>query len=130
GTGLESPIPPFGGADNFDIGSSGIIFVAKDPELNPALNTKCNVYFIPISSFTESSTFGPHKVQVPNFEGAASSPVFSADGKKAAFLMMRQNGYEADKNHIFLIPNVGNASWIMPLLDSEDGKGAWECSPQ
>ncbi|TKA68197.1 hypothetical protein B0A49_05931 [Cryomyces minteri] len=130
GTGLESPIPPFGGADNFDISSSGIIFVAKDPELNPALNTKCNVYFIPISSFIESSTFGPHKVQVPNFEGAASSPVFSADGKKAAFLMMRQNGYEADKNQIFLIPNVGNASWIMPLLDSEDGKGTWECSPQ
>jgi len=39
-TGLESPIPPFGGGEHFDISSHGLVFVAKDPDLNPATHTK------------------------------------------------------------------------------------------
>ncbi len=33
---LESPVPPFGGAGDFDISKNGIVFVAKDPKLDPA----------------------------------------------------------------------------------------------
>lgn len=39
GTYLESPIPPFGGTDHFDISREGLVFVAKDPELDPATHT-------------------------------------------------------------------------------------------
>lgn len=38
--GLESPIQPFGATDSFDLSKNAIIFVSKDPHLNPALNTK------------------------------------------------------------------------------------------
>ena len=41
GTGLESPIPPYGGTDHFDIGRKDLVLVAKYPELNPATHTKC-----------------------------------------------------------------------------------------
>ncbi len=33
---LESPVPPFGGAGDFDISKNGIVFVAKDPKIDPA----------------------------------------------------------------------------------------------
>lgn len=54
GTGLESPIPPFGGTDHFDISSKGIVLVAKDPDLSPATHTKCNVYFVPKEDLMDS----------------------------------------------------------------------------
>ena len=106
GSHLESPIPPFGDSDHFDISENGIVFVAKDPTQNPAFNTKCDLYYVQISDFTSSPSSAPQKARVLGLEGAASSPVFSPNGKGAAFLKMRQNGYESDKNRVVLIPEV------------------------
>ena len=103
GTKLECPISPFGGTDNFDVSPTGIIFVSKDPDLDPALNTKCNAYIIDLETFEESKPPLPDPYTLPGFEGASTSPVFSPDGKKAAFLTMRTNGYEAAQNEIILI---------------------------
>ncbi|KAF2199645.1 hypothetical protein GQ43DRAFT_482295 [Delitschia confertaspora ATCC 74209] len=133
GTGLESPIPPFGGSDHFDIGNHGLIFTAKDPDLNPATHTKTNIYLI-----TSGSSWAnflddlpkPKKVELYGCEGASTGPVFSPDGKKAAFLSMRRDGYEADKNQLFIIPDIRNSSWVIHALASEDGKGRWDRSPQ
>jgi len=41
---FESPVPPFGGAGDFDISKNGIVFVAKDPKLNQANYTKTDLY--------------------------------------------------------------------------------------
>ena len=130
GTDLESPIAPFPGGDHFDISSTGLIFVAKDPELDPAINTKCNAYHLAIQDFRHpASPAGPTKIQVVDFEGAATAPVFSPDGKSAAFLQMKENGYEADKNRLILVPNVGAAFIAKEALQSDDGKGLWDRSP-
>lgn len=75
GSRLECPIPPFGGGDNFDIGPQGAILVAKDPNLDPALNTKCNVYLLQIKSWTQPETPHLEELAIEGFEGAASSPV-------------------------------------------------------
>ncbi|ORY09450.1 dipeptidyl-peptidase-like protein V precursor [Clohesyomyces aquaticus] len=133
GTSLESPIEPFGGTDHFDIASTGLIFTAKDPTLNPALHTKTNIYLITHGSFW-SSIFSNEipsltKVEIYGMEGASTSPVFSPDGKKAAFLSMKTDGYESDKNQIFIIPDISRPSWVIHALASEDGKGAWDRSP-
>lgn len=128
-THLESPIPPFGGSDHFDISSAGIAFVAKDPTLNPATNTKANFYFLPASSFLAPSSSNLQKVEVEGLEGASTSPVFSPDGVAAAFLQMKKNGYESDKNRIILIPNIMKSSSAIELLQSNDGKGLWDRSP-
>ena len=41
---LESPVPPFGGSGDFDISKNGLVFVAKDPKLDPATHTKTDLY--------------------------------------------------------------------------------------
>ncbi|KAI9699167.1 MAG: hypothetical protein M1820_007246 [Bogoriella megaspora] len=129
-TGLESPIPSFGGADHFDIGSHGLIFVAKDPLFNPALNTKVNVYLVPLSSFKQLKPSLPMKVTVQKFEGAATSPVFSPDGRSAAFLSMEKNGYEADRNYVFVIPDVENPTASLHWVSQDRSNGEfWDRSP-
>ncbi|KAF2806712.1 dipeptidyl-peptidase-like protein V precursor [Mytilinidion resinicola] len=129
GTGLESPIPPFGGSDHFDISPKGLIFAAKDPELNPATHTKVNVYLVEVPDFDKLTDSKPKKVEVFGFEGASTSTVLSPDGKQAAFLSMRKDGYEADKNQLFVIPDVRRPSWVIHAYASEDGKGSWPLSP-
>ena len=129
GSGLESPIPPFGGKDHFDISVNGVGFVAKDPELNPALNTKCNFYFVPIDISTEGPAYSePKKYEKNGIEGASSSPALSPDGTSAAFLQMKENGYESDKNRILLV-DLTTTSTPVELLQSDDVKGLWDRSP-
>ncbi|KAK5721087.1 hypothetical protein LTR15_007051 [Elasticomyces elasticus] len=106
GTGLECTIAPFGGTDNFDIRRNGLIFVAKDPKLNVALNTKCNVYMLHVDSWTQSENHRLEDIPIAGFHGAATCPVFDNSGTRAAFLMMEAAGYEADQNAIFLITDV------------------------
>ena len=130
GTGLESPIPPFGGSDHFDVSSTGVVFVAKDPELDPALNTKCDFYFVPLGTFSVSSHSGkPQKVEVEGLDGACSSPVFSPDGRGAAFLKMKRNGYESDKNRIVHVPDLSKLSDTIEIMKSSGGEGSWDRSP-
>ena len=129
-THLESPIPPFGGLDHFDISTTGLAFVAKDPSLNPATNTKCSFYFLSLSSFSNPPTSLTQKIEVEGLEGACSSPAFSPNGRAAAFLQMKKNGYESDKNRIILVPDLEDLSTAVEVLKSDDGKGLWDKSPQ
>ncbi|KAF2001168.1 alpha/beta-hydrolase [Amniculicola lignicola CBS 123094] len=134
GTGLECPIQPFGGGDHFDISSTGFIFTAKDPDLDPAMHTKTNIYFSTASSFWAGddgiqSIPTPQKIDIVGFEGASTSPVFSPNGKQAAFLSMKTDGYESDKNQLFIIPDTRTPNWVIHALASANGKGAWDRSP-
>lgn len=129
GTGLESPIPPFGGTDSFDVSRGGIIFVSKDPAFNPALNTKSNAYFIALSSFLEEEPAKPFQYKIPGFEGASSAPAFHPDGTTAAFLSMKRPGYEADKNQIIVIPDVNN-DYTVRCLGGEMDECTWDRSHQ
>ena len=132
GTGLESPIPPFGGKDNYDLSRSGLVFVAKEPKYTKrsAFNTKSNVYLIPFASAGEFAKENPLQISVPNFSGASTSPVFSPDGQQIAFLSMKENGYEADKNHVFVIPNVNRPFWVVHCMPGVQGEGCWDRSPE
>ena len=131
GTGLESPIPPFGGGDHYDLSPTGLVFVAKDPDLNPAWNTKCNLYLFPFVEGRQSFDRAPLHVPIPGFEGACTSPAFSPDGQQIAFLSMRENGYESDKNQLFVMPNVQRPFWLVHCMTTSDSKeGAWDRSPE
>lgn len=136
GTGLECPIRPFGGSDNFDLRQNMIIFVAKDTDLNPALNTKTNVYLLHINSWTQQcDPTHFQKVIVEGYEGAKTCPIFAPEGTKGAFLAMKKNGYEADRNEIFVIANV-NGDQAKPEVRAErlitvtaEQRTAWDRSP-
>jgi dipeptidyl aminopeptidase/acylaminoacyl peptidase len=132
GTNLECPIRPFGGTDHFDISHNRIVFVSKDPDLNPALHTKSNVYIRHINSWdAEDNTPTLQRVIIPGFEGASTSPVISPDGSKAAFLSMKAAGYEADKNQIFVLPDLDTTELVPQRAFAESGnyEGTWDRSP-
>lgn len=132
--GVESPIPPFGGAGDFDISPSAIVFVAKDPALNPATHTSCSCYYAPMFSWTSVGTSANVQIQylnirkVTGLQGAMSSPVLSSDGSSIALLAMREDGYESDKNRILYVPNPWDGKMI-EIFESEDGEGLWDLSP-
>ena len=128
GTKLESPMPPFGGAADFDVSATGICFVAKDPELNPARHTKSDLYYVPIKSFTDK----PAKAQVAktgNLKGYSSAPAFSDDGKQIAFARMKHIQYESDKPRLLLIPDVSDVSNVQEFYETSDGQGGWDMRP-
>ena len=127
--GLECPIRPFGGTDTFDLTSDAIIFVTKDPDLNPALNTKCNLYMSYINSWEDDKAPTPQHIVIPGFEGAVSSPTFNHDGTQAAFLTMKKNGYESDKNQIFLLTRLVAKDLTPMRACSTNNEGAWDRSP-
>lgn len=128
-THLEAPITPFGGTDNFDISKIGIVLVAKDPTLNPATSTRSNLYFLWLRNFSSPPLSKLQKIEVEGLEGASTGPVFSPNGVGAAFLQMKQNGYESDKNRIVYVLDVRNPSITIEVLKSNDGKGLWDRSP-
>lgn len=130
GSRLESPIPPWGGQDNFDLSAIGVGFVAKDPDLNPATNTKSNFYYVNVDYSSNGPIYSePVKIGIEGFEGASTAPVFSPSGKGVAFLQMKENGYESDKNRIIVDFDLENPATTVKLLESNDGKASWNRSP-
>ncbi|KAK3337430.1 Alpha/Beta hydrolase protein [Cercophora scortea] len=129
GTKLSSPVAPFGGTGDFDISASGLVFVAKDPELNPALYTKTDLYYIPLSTFLEKKPPPPQIVVTPGLEGYTNSPTFSNSGRKVAFTRMRSNQYESDKTRLLLLPDIGDLTKVQEFYATEDGEGAWDMRP-
>jgi dipeptidyl aminopeptidase/acylaminoacyl peptidase len=134
GTGLESPVPPFGGLDCFDISKYGLAFVAKDPKLDPSTHTKQNIYYFPWNQ-ASSQMIAP---TAPGIWGATSNPKFAHNGKTLAFLGMERDGYESDKNQVFVIEDVTKSQDVLcmfretnenGLYDTASSKGTWDRSP-
>jgi dipeptidyl aminopeptidase/acylaminoacyl peptidase len=134
GTKLESPIDPFGGKDHFDISKNGLVFTAKDPDLSPAFHTKTNIYVLASENFWDNlhteKTPKIEKTSIKGFEGASTSPVWSNSGKMIAFLSMKKDGYESDKNQPFIMHDYQKPSELTHVFATEDGRGKWDRSPQ
>ncbi|KAF4122441.1 WD40-like Beta Propeller Repeat [Geosmithia morbida] len=124
GTGLESPVPPFGGTADFDISSTGIVFVAKDPELNPARFTKTDLYYIPIEEGALKKPVEPRIVTTEGLRGYSMSPSFSRDGTKVAFTRMKSDKYESDRPRLLLMPDINNLSRVDEYFKDDDSWGA------
>lgn len=129
GTPLRSPVPPFGGTGDFDISSTGVVFVAKDPELNPARYTKTDLYYIPFPSTDSSKPPKPQIVKTGKLRGYTTSPTFSPDGKSVAFARMKSDQNEADKPRLMLVPDVTDLSNVQEYYETKDGKGGWDLRP-
>jgi dipeptidyl aminopeptidase/acylaminoacyl peptidase len=130
GTKLSSPVPPFGGTGDFDIGPSGLVFVAKDPELDPAIYTKTDLYYIPLETFTEWKAPYPQVVKTPGLAGYSNSPVFSRCGKKVAFTRMRSSQYESDKPRLLLVPDITKPDNTEEFYATRNGIGGWDTRPE
>jgi dipeptidyl aminopeptidase/acylaminoacyl peptidase len=127
---LESPVPPFGGAGDFDISKNGIVFVAKDPELDPANRTKTDLYFIPLQTFTERQAPSPQIVKTGNLKGYSQSPTFSPDAKSVVFTRMKSDQYESDKPRLLLVPDITDLTNVQEFFETKDGEGKWDLRPE
>lgn len=128
GTQLRCPVPPFGGAGDFDISDSGIAFVSKDPFLNPARYTKTDLYYLPIESWTEKPPI-PQIIKTGQLTGYSLSPAFSNDGKQLVFARMKSIQYESDKPRLLVVPDVTDLSNVQEFYATEDGQGGWDLRP-
>jgi len=126
---FESPVPPLGGAEYYDISKYGLAYVTKDQKLNQANTTKSDVYFARLSSFTEPGPPLTHIIHTPGLEGASSSPVFAPSSPSLAFVRMKDISYESDKNRILVVPDVTRGYEAVEFFSNAEGTGDWDTSP-
>jgi len=96
---FESPMKPFGGIDQLAWSPDGKIIAytcRKKTGKEYALSTNSDIYFYNLETKkTENKTQG--------MMGYDQNPVFSPDGKWLAWESMERDGYEADKNRLFIM---------------------------
>lgn len=128
-TRLRSPVAPFGGTGDFDVSATGVVFIAKDPELNPARYTKTDLYHIAFRSADSSNPSKPRLVKTGTLRGYTTSPVFSPDGTSVVFARMKADQYESDKPRLMFIPDVTDLINVQEFYETKDGKGSWDLRP-
>jgi len=96
---FESPMKPFGGIEQLAWSPDGktVAYTCrKKTGREYALSTNSDIYFYNLESGkTENKTQG--------MMGYDQNPVFSPDGKWLAWESMERDGYESDKNRLFLM---------------------------
>ncbi len=95
----ESPMKPFGGVESFawSPDSKSLVYVSrKKTGKEYAISTNSDLYLYDLESrATRNITEG--------MMGYDTNPAFSPDGTKLAWLSMEHDGYEADKNRLFVL---------------------------
>ena len=95
----ESPMKPFGGVESFawSPDSKQLIYVSrKKTGMEYALSTNSDLYLYDIASKTTKNI-------TEGMMGYDMAPVYSPDGRYVAWLSMEHDGYESDKNRIFIM---------------------------
>ena len=95
---FESPMKPFGGVESFSWHPGGKVLAyvsRKKTGKDYAISTNSDIYLYNIESGrTDNLTAG--------MNGYDTMPAFSPDGRYIAWLSMERDGYEADKNRLFI----------------------------
>jgi Tol biopolymer transport system component len=103
----ESPVRPWGGMEqiNFTPDNKKIAYTCRKKRGKEyALSTNTDIYFYDIET-------GETKNMTEGMMGYDMEPVFSKNGKLMLFSSMERDGYESDKNRLFLM-NLENGDKI------------------
>ncbi|KAG8769695.1 hypothetical protein FRC12_004800 [Ceratobasidium sp. 428] len=100
--GHSTPVEPFGGAEDFDVSNTHVVYTTKDPEIPEATHTRQNVYLAPLRPGPPGPDVGLTVELTGGTQGATHNPVFSKDGKKVAWTEMARDGYESDRSKLVL----------------------------
>ena len=96
---FEAPMKPFGGTESFAWAPDGtkLIYVSrKKTGKEYAQSTNSDLYLYDLEKKTTSNL-------TDGMMGYDTCPVYSPDGKSIAWLSMEHDGYESDKNRIFVM---------------------------
>ena len=95
----ESPMAPFGGTEQLAWSPDGktIAYTSrKKTGKEYAVSTNSDIYFYDLEN-------GETRNMTEGMMGYDVNPLFSPDGTKLAWLSMERDGYEADKNRLFVM---------------------------
>jgi dipeptidyl aminopeptidase/acylaminoacyl peptidase len=118
----ESPMKPFGGIEQLAWSPDGktVAYTCrKKTGKEYALSTNSDIYFYTLSTGkTENKTEG--------MMGYDQNPTFSPDGKWLAWESMERDGYEADKNRLFVMNlQTGEKTDLSANFDQNSGSLVW-----
>lgn len=126
----ESPMKPFGGVESFAWlpDDSGIIYTSrKKTGMEYAVSTNSDLY---LYKFADGSVTN----LTEGMMGYDTMPAISPDGTQLAWLSMERDGYEADKNRLFVMDLATGAKrdltadWDYTIDEfawNPDGKSLW-----
>lgn len=100
----ETPMKPFGGMEqiNWSPDSKQIAYTCKKMTGKEySLSTNSEIYLYSLDSKTTTNL-------TEGMLGYDVAPIFSPDGKKLAWQSMERDGYEADKNRLFILDFATN----------------------
>lgn len=110
----ESPMVPFGGIEQLAWSPDGktIAYTCrKKTGKEYAESTNSDIYFYDLES-------GETRNMTEGMMGYDVNPSFSPDGAKLAWLSMERDGYEADKNRLFVMElATGQKSYVTESFD-------------
>lgn len=95
----ESPMKPFGGIESFawSPDSKQVVYVSrKKTGIEYAVSTNSDLYLYDLEKATTRNL-------TEGMMGYDTAPAFSPDGTQLAWLSMEHDGYESDKNRIFVM---------------------------
>lgn len=98
----EAPMRPFGGVESFAWSPDSKILVytsRKKTGMEYALSTNSDLYAYNLTTGTTTNL-------TEGMMGYDTNPTFSPDGRYMAWLSMERDGYEADKNRLFIRDNA------------------------
>ncbi|MCC8118850.1 MAG: S9 family peptidase [Bacteroidales bacterium] len=110
----EAPMKPFGGIESlaWTPDGNGLVYVSrKKTGLEYAISTNSDLYLYDFNSKTTSNL-------TEGMMGYDTNPAFSPDGTKLAWLSMERDGYEADRNRLFVM------DW--PTREKQDITADWD----
>ena len=118
----ESPMKPFGGVESFSWtpDSKKIAYTSrKKTGKDYALSTNSDIYlYTPDTKDTVNLTVG--------MMGYDTNPSFSPDGKYMAWTSMERDGYESDKNRLFILNlETGEKNYLTDNFDYSVDMFSW-----
>jgi len=92
GKDYDSPVPPFGGAEQYAFSSDSrtIAFTTKLAVRDQAWTTNLDIYTVPVSG-------GEPTLVTAGMGGAESTPLYTADGRYLCFLSQERANFESDR---------------------------------
>ena len=119
---FNSPLSPFGGIEQIEWSANSKIVAYSSKKLSgkaATLSTNSAIYFYNLESGkTENMTKG--------MMGFDVAPVFSPDGTYMAWESMERDGYESDKNRLFILNlKTGDKIYATRDFDQNAGSISW-----